>query len=147
MFSRLLEVRSIIPSCVKVMALTATATVNTRRTVCRVLGMIQPSIVAVSPNRVNICYSVHKKDGTIEERFAPLVDELYRKGLCTPCTIVFCWSYGYIYSQGRSQGGGKGGICPPPFFSRKCDTCSLYYDQLFAKQITSYFSQRDLLSI
>ena len=35
----------------------------------------------------------------------------------------------------------------PPFFSRKCDTCSLYYDQSFAKQITSYFSQRDLLSI
>ena len=35
----------------------------------------------------------------------------------------------------------------PPLFSRKCDTCSLYYDQLIAKQITSYFSQRDLLSI
>ena len=100
-FSRLSEVRSIIPSCVKVMALTATATVNTRRTVCRVLGMIQPSIVAVSPNRVNICYSVHKKDGTIEESFAPLVDELCQKRLCTPRTIVFCRSYedvGYIYS-------------------------------------------------
>ena len=41
--------------------------------------------------------------------------------------------------SGVAGGGGKGGTCSP-FFSRKCDTCSLYYDQLFAKQITSYFS-------
>ena len=52
-------------------------------------------------------------------------------------------------SLSRASGvarGGKGGTCLP-FYSRKCDMCSLYYDQLFAKQITSYFSQRDLLSI
>ena len=48
--------------------------------------------------------------------------------------------------QGRSQGGAKGAFAPP-FFSRKCDTCSLYYDQLFAKQITSYFSQRSVVNI
>ena len=45
--------------------------------------------------------------------------------------------------QWRSQGGGT---CPP-FFSRKYDTCSLYYDQLFAKQITSYVSQRSVVNI
>ena len=48
--------------------------------------------------------------------------------------------------SGVARGGGHRGHLPP-FFSRKCDTCSLYYDQLFAKQITSYVSQRDLLSI
>ena len=56
----------------------------------------------------------------------------------------------HMGGQWRSQGGGGAQGAPaPPFFSRKCDTCSLYYaaDQLFAKQITSYVSQRDLLSI
>ena len=48
-------------------------------------------------------------------------------------------------ASGVARGGHRGHL--PPLFSRKCDTCSLYYDQLFAKQITSYVSQRDLLSI
>ena len=100
-FSRLSEVRSIIPNSVKLMALTATATTNTRRSVCRILGMVQPSIVALSPNRVNIHYSVHKKEATIEKTFSELVNELREKRLQTPRTVIFCRSYedvGYIYS-------------------------------------------------
>lgn len=50
--------RSLIPKTVNVMALTATATKTTRREVCKVLGMIKPSVVAVSPNKPNIKYEV-----------------------------------------------------------------------------------------
>ena len=83
------------------MALTATATRNTRKSICQILGMVQPSVVALSPNRVNIHYSVQKKGATIEETFSLLVDELRQKRLHTPRTIVFCRSYedvGYLYS-------------------------------------------------
>ena len=83
------------------MALTATATRNTRKNVFQILGMVQPSIVALSPNRVNIHYSVQKKGATIEETFSLLVEELRQKRLYTPCTVVFCRSYedvGYLYS-------------------------------------------------
>ena len=102
-FSRLSEVRSIVPSSVKLMALTATATTSTRKSVCRLLGMVQPCIVALSPNRVNIHYSVHKREATvtIEYIFSELVDELREKRLQTPRTVIFCRSYedvGYIYS-------------------------------------------------
>ena len=38
-FSRLSEVRSIIPNSVKLMALAATATRRTRSSICRILGM------------------------------------------------------------------------------------------------------------
>ena len=56
------------------------------------------------------------------------------------CCVPSCGS-----SRGVARGVQRGQM--PPLFSRKCDTCSLYYDQFIAKQITSYFSQRDLLSI
>jgi ATP-dependent DNA helicase RecQ len=65
------------------------------------LGMVQPGIVALSPNRVNIYYSVHKREATIEDTFSVLVDELREKRLQTPRTVIFCRSYedvGYIYS-------------------------------------------------
>ena len=134
---------------VKVMTLTATATENTRRTVCRVLGMIQPSIVAVSPNRVNICYSVHKKNGTIEESFAPLVDELSQKRLCTPRTIVFCWSYedvGYIYSNTtRSLGANAVDPVGAPDIARfrLVDMCTACTEKSVKDTIISNFTQRN----
>ena len=61
---------------------------------------------------------------------------------CIIVTILGCM---YEHCRGVARGGQRGQM--PPLFSRKCDTCSLYYDQFIAKQITSYFSQRDLLSI
>ena len=91
-FSRLSEVRSIIPNSVKLMALTATATKSTRHSICRILGMTEPSIVAVTPNRSNICYSVEKKAGGIDQTFAKLVDEIREKRVGMPRVIVFCRS-------------------------------------------------------
>ena len=61
------EVRSIIPNSVKLMALTATATIGTRYSVCQILGMHEPSVVAVTPDSSNIHYSVEKREGDIEQ--------------------------------------------------------------------------------
>ena len=83
------------------MALTATATVTTRTSICRILGMIEPSVVAVTPNRTNIYYSVEKKNTDMEETFTELVEEIRQKRLHMPRVIIFCRSYddvGYIYS-------------------------------------------------
>lgn len=105
-FSRLSEVRSIIPNSVKLMALTATATISTRYSVCQILGMSEPSVVAVTPNRSNIYYSVEKREGDIEQTFTALVNEIREKRLGVPRVIIFCRSYedvGHIYSFMKSS--------------------------------------------
>lgn len=71
------------------MALTATATKTTRKQVCRQLGMIKPIIIAQSPNRANIKYSVRVvKD--LEETFAPLVEEVKQLRTNIDKIIIFC---------------------------------------------------------
>ena len=77
-FSNLGEVRSLIPEDVRCMALTATATKTSRNEICNVLGMHKPVVVSQSPNKPNIKYCVQLKHGTMEETFAPLVEELKR---------------------------------------------------------------------
>ena len=71
------EARSLIPSHVNVMALTATVTKSTCVQVYKLLGMVQPKVVSISPNRKNIKYSVVVASN-IEENFAPLVEEVRR---------------------------------------------------------------------
>lgn len=53
------------------MALRATATLQTRKAVCKTLGMVNPAVIAESPNKENIKYIVHHNPGTLEETFAP----------------------------------------------------------------------------
>lgn len=52
-FSKLGEVRSLIPSQVNLMAMTATATMDTRRKIIGILGMTNPAVVAESPDKPN----------------------------------------------------------------------------------------------
>ena len=77
-FSLIGEVRSLLPDTVRIMALTATATTATRTAVCKLLGMVHPSIISRIPNKVNIKYVVHT-DNTLEEAFTPIVEELRSK--------------------------------------------------------------------
>ena len=88
------------------MVLTATATVQTRKAVCKTLGMVNPAVIAESPNKENIKYIVHNNPGTLEETFAPLVEELLRCRITTDRTIVFCRTYDscadiYLYIRSR----------------------------------------------
>ena len=68
--------RSLVPETVRIMALTATATKLTRCDVSKILGMVCPVVVSVSPNKPNIKYMVNGNPGTLEETFAPMVEEL-----------------------------------------------------------------------
>lgn len=86
------EVRSLLAENVKVMALTATAKQSSRKAICHILGMSRPVIVSESPNKPNIKYSVTQKS-SIEETFAPLVEEVKHKRVNMSKTIIFCRSY------------------------------------------------------
>ena len=71
------------------MALTAMATVTSRKQICHILGMNKPIVVSQSPNKPNIMYAVSVKSETMEETFAPL--RLQRTNMDR--VIVFCWRY------------------------------------------------------
>jgi ATP-dependent DNA helicase RecQ len=72
------------------MALTATATAETRKEVVRILGMSKPEYVVRSPDKPNIIYCVEKKTAGIDEVFNPLVEELRQKRTKMTKTLVFC---------------------------------------------------------
>ena len=94
-FSKLGEARSPLPETVHLMALTATATKSPQRDICTKLGMLNPFIFSQSPNKLNIQYSVVKQDESLEETFAPLLDELRTKRERVEKTIIFCHTYDY----------------------------------------------------
>ena len=111
-FANLGEVRSLIPEYVHIMALTATATTKSRRDICKILSMRNVSIVAVSPNKPNVKYTVIQKPGPLEEVFAPLVEKLKLKRTNTERTIIFCRTHDnttggcsevYLYIRSRLQ--------------------------------------------
>ena len=71
------------------MALTATATVATRDSVVKILGMNSPTIVSASPEKPKICYAVREK-GNIEEVFSPLLNTLCSTRCQMPRVIIYC---------------------------------------------------------
>ena len=89
----LLYVCSLIPESVRIMALTATTTKSIRHNIMKVLGMIKPAIITVSPNKENLKYIV--TESTLEETFEGLVEEVRAKRALTDRTIVFCQIYDY----------------------------------------------------
>ena len=70
------EIRGLLGTNVNMMALTATATKENRRDICKSLGLLKPVMILKSPEKCNIFYNVTQKSGDIEEIFAPLVEEL-----------------------------------------------------------------------
>ena len=91
-FSRIGEVRSLIPRGVNVMALTATATRSTRRRIIQSLCMENCYIVFKNPLKSNIMYEVKPKT-TLEDVFAPIVKDVKENGKTAERTIVFCRSF------------------------------------------------------
>lgn len=91
-YTHLGDIRSLLPSGVNVMALTATATSDTYKIVCQRLSLMDPVIIGCPPNRQNIMYEVQ-----------PLVDmdtfsstvarDIKTHGLEYPKTIVFLRRY------------------------------------------------------
>ena len=88
-FSRLGELRSIVPEHVHVMVLTAMATVSTRKEIIKSLDMQDPVTVSVSPMKGNIHYCVVRKT-TLSEAFRPICEKLARQRTTMDRIIVFC---------------------------------------------------------
>lgn len=91
-FSRLGEVRSLIPQHVHMIALTATATVSTRNKVIATLGMVDPFVLSISPHKPNITYWVTEKK-PLEVTFTPLMEKLQTERCHMSRAIIFCQRY------------------------------------------------------
>lgn len=90
-FSLIGDLRSLLPSDTKVMALTATATKETYDCAVKYLSMKEPVLVALSPDRGNIKYTVNDKFNVDQ-----LSDLLYHEMISThtfPKTVVFVRKY------------------------------------------------------
>lgn len=99
-YLRLGELRSIVPSSVNIMALTATASHSTRTYIFRSLGMLEPAIVYVSPQKKNVVYSVRDK-GTITNLVKDVSAPLLDLGIYMPRMIIFCRKYDECSSMYR----------------------------------------------
>jgi bloom syndrome protein len=86
------DVRSILPSHINIMALTATATNETYKCVCKRLSLIDPVLIGCPPDRNNIMYEVKPMiDMSIFcENIAVKIKTL---GLEYHKTVIFCQCY------------------------------------------------------
>ena len=86
---RIGEIRSLLPSTVPILALTATITKANRIEVSRILGLRNEILVSKSPCKSNIMY-FKQKFTSIKENFGDMVRGLSTKRLEYPKTIVYC---------------------------------------------------------
>jgi len=91
MFAEIGEIRSLLPRSIKVLALTATATKETLKSVTSRLSLEDPALIGLPPDRPNIKFVV-KPVVSIVELCNQLHDELMLKRTAMPKTILFCRS-------------------------------------------------------
>ena len=92
LYSQIVDVRSFFSVGTPVLALTATATQNVYETVCKNLCMKEPVVIAKSPNKPNIRYSVVRVSRDLDKSFGWLIDQLKTKRHNLDRVIVFCRS-------------------------------------------------------
>ncbi len=93
MYAKIAQLKSFVPTNTPVLALTATATSTAKALISRSLLLGNPFVIAVSPDRPNICYSVvriHVRDVTLP--FKLLLAELQKERKIFAKIIVFCRS-------------------------------------------------------
>lgn len=110
-YSELHEFRSLAPT-VRMIALTATATSSTRKTIMDVLRMNSPHTVYDNPSKPNVAYSVYyiPKDKPLDDYFQWLGDELMTQRRNSTRTIIYCQTIkqcGLIYSTLKAMLGSK----------------------------------------
>lgn len=86
------ELRSLFPTSVHLLALTATATCATMKVVKERLSLQNPVIIGVSPNRPNIYLSMWDKM-KLEEFSKQISTELASRKKDYPKTVIFCQTY------------------------------------------------------
>ena len=90
-FSRLHELRALLPCGVPTMALTATVTNEMRKDVIKRLDMQGCSVVSASPDRPNILYRVFNRT-TLEEDMAHIVQDVRINNIKASRIIIYCRS-------------------------------------------------------
>ena len=88
-FSKISEVRSLIPCTANLMALTATATAKTRQMIVSSLDMKGCHFVVRVPNKPNIKYFVCSPDSA-EEMLCPIVEDICMRNVQADRAIIFC---------------------------------------------------------
>ena len=110
------------------MALTATATKETRKAISRSLGFQKPIIVSQSPNNPHMFHKVNSTINIIEDAFIPLLEEIRCKRTTMDRTIIFCQSYDsctyYMYHFFRSRLGRK--MSEPQGYLNYCELRLVY---------------------
>ena len=90
---RLGEIRSILPEGVPIMALTATATRTLQHEIARILGMCGPTVISVSPCKINIMYALAAPCHSIATTFRPILMRLKKERVKMPRIIIYCRKY------------------------------------------------------
>lgn len=94
-YGRVGEVRAHLAKSIPIVALTATASLVMRTMIEEKINLKNPVSIIKSPEKKNIRYSVIKtppKQG-LDAIFAPLVEELKKKGKEMERVIIFCRSH------------------------------------------------------
>ena len=90
-YSRVHELRALVPSGVPMMALTATVTKLMLADIKYKLNMPDCHLVYLSPDRPNICYEV-KERTSIEEDFACVLQDISKNSTKAKRVLVYCQS-------------------------------------------------------
>ena len=80
-FSRMAELRSLMPRNCNIMALTATANLATRKKVISNLEMSSCYVLAQNPNKVNIFYEVQHKPSDLMCVFRRMIEDIQKNGV------------------------------------------------------------------
>ena len=94
-FAHLSEVRSIVPKDVNLIALTATASLITKKVILKSLCMDTEKtfILTKVPNKLNICYRVTTKPDEKKDMLMPVVLDIKQNGRSAKKTLIICRTY------------------------------------------------------
>ena len=90
-YGKIAELRSLTPRLIPMIALTATATKNTREFIIKDLCLTKPLLICSSPEKVNVKYYLIKTQiDSVELIFSDVLSDLTRNGINAKRTLVFC---------------------------------------------------------
>ena len=93
-FAHISEARSIVPANTNVIALTATASLHTRKIILDSLCMkSEPFVLTRIPNKLNIFYSIATKPAQILDVIRPIIIDAKRNDRQAQKTLIFCKTY------------------------------------------------------
>ena len=92
LLARVGEVRSLIPSSIHVMALTATATSSDRIAVMQMMGLHNPYTLKQAPSKPNIVYHIGSFK-TVPDTFKHFANSFRFERVAFPKTIIYCTSF------------------------------------------------------